>query len=473
MSFVNLKKKTTIVLLCLISFTVGCILTSQFGTTNLQTLRENVPLRLQDWSRLGLKRDHAEEISQNETLPNQVVQRTHSYANKSMETVVTKNEDELIDEYEYFDAMKMKLKKKLPDESRPTEKPVSKYHYFVEVQDPRSSMILRKVISKLPTNLMKSVVSNSGLNNPNKFANLKNPAVVTQKKWALLIDGMQKLGYEQRLPIVLNIGVKKSGTNAFGFFIGHHPQISHSIGNEVHYFDWNYNRGIEYYRSRMSFSKAESFSFEKTPRYFITHDTPKNIKKDLPGNLKFIICVRDPVERAKSEFRHEAELKMRRGKKSRTTIQKEAKAQTSASQGKLFEKTVLASDGHVNSSNEIVDTSVYSRHFKNWLEYFPRESFYILSDERVNKDIYTELKNIEKFLGLKPYFEKSMFYYDQTRHGPCMRGDARPCPAKSTPGFLPKAEPQQEVINKLRDFYRPYNQEFEKLSQMTFSWTNL
>ncbi|XP_022095575.1 heparan sulfate glucosamine 3-O-sulfotransferase 5-like [Acanthaster planci] len=474
MSYISLKKKATVALLCLVSFTVGCILTTKLHSP--QSFQMPSGLASLQASRLDLgKRIRGQRLkdnSKNVTESNADMYADHREASVDDERALTdQNETDIFTDYTYDTD-----KEAVSANSHAVAQPVSKHHYFVEVSDPRAGLILKKVISKLPRNLLRSVVFGKKIFDERELSLLgskKAPTVSLQKKWAALTEGMREVGYEQRLPVVINIGVKKSGTNAFGFFISQHPQIVHSIGNEVHYFDWNYGKGIEYYRSRMGFSKANQFTFEKTPRYFITPDAPKNILKDLPSNVKFVICVRDPVERAKSDFRHEAELAMRRGKKDRVAVRTLARSETPASQGEKFEQTVLDKNGNINLSSDIISASVFSKHFKNWLEHFPRDRFYILSDEKVNKDIYTEMKNIENFLGLEPFFERNMFFYNREIHAPCMKVEPRPCPAKSTPGFLPKAEPSPEVIQKLRNFFRPYNQEFEKLTQMEFSWTNL
>lgn len=51
----------------------------------------------------------------------------------------------------------------------------------------------------------------------------------------------------QRLPQVIIIGVKKGGTRALLEFLRIHPNIR-AVGQEVHYFDRNYERGLDWYR---------------------------------------------------------------------------------------------------------------------------------------------------------------------------------------------------------------------------------
>lgn len=51
----------------------------------------------------------------------------------------------------------------------------------------------------------------------------------------------------RKLPEVLIIGVKKGGTRALLEFLRIHPNIRAS-GRETHYFDKNYDKGVEWYR---------------------------------------------------------------------------------------------------------------------------------------------------------------------------------------------------------------------------------
>lgn len=60
-------------------------------------------------------------------------------------------------------------------------------------------------------------------------------------------SGAQKLG-TKRLPQALIVGVKKGGTRAVLEFIRVHPDVR-ALGTEPHFFDRNYGRGLDWYRS--------------------------------------------------------------------------------------------------------------------------------------------------------------------------------------------------------------------------------
>lgn len=104
----------------------------------------------------------------------------------------------------------------------------------------------------------------------------------------------------RRLPKVLIIGVKKSGTRALLEFIRLHPDVRAS-SCEVHFFDRHYNKGLRWYRRRMPPTKDTQLTMEKTPSYFITREVPKRVYNMNP-KTKLLLVVRDPVTRATSDY---------------------------------------------------------------------------------------------------------------------------------------------------------------------------
>ncbi|KAF0032884.1 hypothetical protein F2P81_015174 [Scophthalmus maximus] len=61
------------------------------------------------------------------------------------------------------------------------------------------------------------------------------------------VSAAQKYG-NKRLPNALIVGVKKGGTRAVLEFIRIHPDVR-ALGTEPHFFDRNYDRGLDWYRS--------------------------------------------------------------------------------------------------------------------------------------------------------------------------------------------------------------------------------
>ncbi|XP_070531269.1 heparan sulfate glucosamine 3-O-sulfotransferase 3B1 isoform X2 [Cardiocondyla obscurior] len=248
----------------------------------------------------------------------------------------------------------------------------------------------------------------------------------------------------RQLPTALIIGVKKGGTRALLEFLRLHPAIR-AAGSEVHFFDHHYFKGFRWYRRRMPPTLSGQITMEKTPSYFITSEVPKRVKHMNPG-MKLIVVARDPVTRAISDY---TQVKSKRRKMPR------------------FEDLAFL------NGSRIVDTSwmplrigVYVRHLERWLQHFPLSQFLFVSGERLISDPVMEITRVQDFLGLRRVICEKNFYFNATKGFPCLlksEDRATPhCLGKNKGRSHPYIDPT--AIQRLRDFYRPFNQRFYQLA---------
>ncbi|KAJ8047501.1 Heparan sulfate glucosamine 3-O-sulfotransferase 5 [Holothuria leucospilota] len=284
------------------------------------------------------------------------------------------------------------------------------------------------------------------------------------QKWGVATTIMNSFGYRQRLPDVINIGAKKGATTPLRFFLGFHPDIVNTVtGRAAEFFDKNFHKGAEWYRRCMGFSREHQVVYEKTPNYLVSDTVPEKITQVLPRTTKFLLLVRDPVERSLSDFRHVREL--RRPKEW-------CLKQSAESEGRRFEEAVLDESGNVNPDNPIISASTYVKHFKRWLRYFPKSQFLILDQELIVGYTFLELQRIEQFLNITPFFRPEMFVFDNDIPGTCINIARKLCPGRASRGTLTKPRPSNETIRKLRQYFRPYNQEFSQITEKSFHWIN-
>ncbi|CDQ88206.1 unnamed protein product [Oncorhynchus mykiss] len=85
----------------------------------------------------------------------------------------------------------------------------------------------------------------------------------------------------KKLPQAIIIGVKKGGTRALLEALRVHPDIR-AVGNEPHFFDRNYEKGLDWYRC------AHPLSLNN-PIWFIGLITPHNINHVLVDSLDWFI----------------------------------------------------------------------------------------------------------------------------------------------------------------------------------------
>lgn len=100
-------------------------------------------------------------------------------------------------------------------------------------------------------------------------------------------------------------GTQKAGTTWLERQLGSHPDIF-TPRKQLHYFDRNYRRGEEWYSQWFQKASDGQLCGEKTTEYFDTTTVERfaqRVSTDYP-DLKVIVILRDPVNRALSALRH-------------------------------------------------------------------------------------------------------------------------------------------------------------------------
>jgi hypothetical protein len=106
------------------------------------------------------------------------------------------------------------------------------------------------------------------------------------------------------LPNFLIIGSQKAGTTSLYNILKKHPQVFMPEKKEVNFFflEGEFRRGIEHYRDFFSDIPSGKTAYgEASPGYICHPQAPARIKEYLPG-AKLILTVRNPIERAYSQY---------------------------------------------------------------------------------------------------------------------------------------------------------------------------
>lgn len=106
---------------------------------------------------------------------------------------------------------------------------------------------------------------------------------------------------ERRLPDFLIVGGMRSGTTALARWLGAHPEVYVSPRKEVHFFDLNYERGVDWYAAHFADAGDAKAAGEATPAYMYREDVPSRIAALLPA-VRLLAVLRDPVDRAWSHY---------------------------------------------------------------------------------------------------------------------------------------------------------------------------
>ncbi|KAL6475238.1 hypothetical protein MHYP_G00162780 [Metynnis hypsauchen] len=272
-----------------------------------------------------------------------------------------------------------------------------------------------------------------------------------QRAEAEMISSGREWTASRRLPHALIVGVKKGGTRALLEFLRLHPDIR-ALGSEPHFFDRHYGRGLSWYRSMMPKALDGQIVMEKTPRYFVTPETPARIHA-MSRDVKLIVVVRDPITRAISDY---------------TQIVSKTPGVPS------FESLTFKNQttGQIDFLWSPLYIGLYARHLERWLAYFPLSQIHFVHGERLISDPAGELGRVQDFLGLQRIITDKHFYFNKTKGFPCLKkpeGSSKPhCLGKTKGRTHVRVDP--EVIQKLREFYHPHNLKFYQMAGMDFGW---
>ena len=196
--------------------------------------------------------------------------------------------------------------------------------------------------------------------------------------------------YKLGLPNFMCIGAAKSGTTSLYDILRQHSKVFIPSFKEPHFFDIPsvYQHGIEWYqKTYFKGLKNEKCIGDFSPTYMFDEHAPHRILNDLGSELKFIIILRNPVDRAYSHYLHS-----KRDEHENLSF-KEA---LSVEENRVSEKDYLS---YLRFS--YVEQGMYYKMLRRYFDLFPRDNFLIINfeEEFVNQREST-INKIFDFLGL-------------------------------------------------------------------------
>jgi hypothetical protein len=215
------------------------------------------------------------------------------------------------------------------------------------------------------------------------------------------------------LPDFIIIGAQRCGTTSLYSYLTQHPCITAAYKKEIHFFDFNFQRGRCWYRahfpsllSKYYYTKIRKQKFitgEASPYYIFYPHAPKRILSALP-QIKLIILLRNPVDRAYSHYNHEIKLGVETLSFAEA-IRKEKERLNG-------EKKKVLKDESCYSFNlqhySYLSRGIYIDQLKIWFNFFTKEQILILKSEDFYNDTQGILKQIFKFLNLPSWEIKNI-----------------------------------------------------------------
>jgi len=206
--------------------------------------------------------------------------------------------------------------------------------------------------------------------------------------WRRLIGS--EAGVESAPVDFLIAGVQKGGTFSLYRLLERHPQVSLSKTKEVHFFDdevnvdWSspsYNR---YHRNFPHRSEGKVRG-EATPIYIYWPGALERIRAYNP-NIKLVLLLRDPIERAYSAWCHQR-------RKGRETLSFSAAIR----EGR---ERVTDTKGFGNRHFSYVERGFYEAQLRHALDLLPAANVLLLDSRKLSRDPGSLVVQAARFLGL-------------------------------------------------------------------------
>lgn len=116
-----------------------------------------------------------------------------------------------------------------------------------------------------------------------------------------------------------------------------------------------------------------------------------------------------------------------------------------------------------------VSLGIYYELLKEFYKRYEAKDILVLTGEELKSDPAAVMKKAESFLGLPSYFQPSHFKINEKTGFYCFNNESSlTCPKKKHGPDLPP--PDKDVIERLHNLYRPYNEKLFQLINMTFDW---
>ncbi len=103
------------------------------------------------------------------------------------------------------------------------------------------------------------------------------------------------------LPTFLIIGAMRSGTTALTRYLRVHPQVFMPRKKELHFFDLNFDRGLDWYAAWFADADGAQAIGEASPTYMYFESAVVRMAEVLP-DARLIAILRNPVDRAYSHY---------------------------------------------------------------------------------------------------------------------------------------------------------------------------
>ncbi|MDJ0555066.1 MAG: sulfotransferase domain-containing protein [Microcoleaceae cyanobacterium MO_207.B10] len=253
-------------------------------------------------------------------------------------------------------------------------------------------------------------------------------------------------------PDLLIIGAQRSGVTSLYKYLIQHPQTLVTWNwRETYYFDVdeNYNKGIGWYLRHFPWKlqKGNKLTFEAPPSYLYHSYIPERIQHDL-GNIKMISILRNPADRAYSAW----QMFHSYSSNSLSHLRERADERSFA---EAIEQELNPESNQAKYPYDYVERGKYVYQLKNYYQYFDRDNILVLNFEDFCDNLGSVLNQVTDFLGIEKYSPEMIKELQQQKY--------------AVAKYI-KSPGDEEVIERLKNYFVPTNEELYNLLGCRYNW---
>jgi hypothetical protein len=238
----------------------------------------------------------------------------------------------------------------------------------------------------------------------------------------------------EALPDFLIIGAQKCGTTSLYRLLVGHPYVEPAATKELHFFDNQFDKGVEWYRRcfpRPIWKDGRrTVTGEATPAYLSHPEVPEKVAQVVPG-AQLIVLLRNPVDRSYSQYHQ----RVRKGRESSG-----------------FEEAMAATRTRPPDRQEglggLLSRSLYVDQLVRWHRFFERDRTLVLKSEDFFARPWETLEHVLGFLGLPEWEPEGWETHNEGRYG-----DMDPL-----------------TRQRLEEFFEPHNRRLYDYLGVDFGW---
>ena len=253
------------------------------------------------------------------------------------------------------------------------------------------------------------------------------------------------------MPSFIITGAKKCGTTSLFHYLCEHPNVGAPAKKEISYFDMNFAKGHQWYKSFFPISLPGSepsclVTGEATASYICHPQAPQRIAKTLP-EVKLIALLRNPVERAYSHYHHTKRI----GRENLSFEEAIKQEEFRIKQIEKIENNIykFVSNHHKAYNYTYLSSGLYAEQLENWFTHFDKKQFLILNSEDYFSHPKKTFEQILDFLELPSWSPKQFKKHNYNCYLQPMNSDTR-----------------KELI----EYFQPHNKKLYELLGVDFGW---